>query len=203
MNPAIALTLSRIVIAPFFAMVFIRSFTAPSPLVWLWTAIGLVVLIELSDAFDGRVARARNQVTDFGKLFDPAADSISRQTIFLSFMVCKPHIIPLWVFLIFLYRDAFLSVLRMWCAYHGIVLAARRAGKLKAVVQAIGAFCVLFVCLCHAYHFSWMPLRVWGRHPGFWIMLIPAAVTALSVYDYVVSNWQTVRSMMVPQSRTV
>jgi CDP-diacylglycerol---glycerol-3-phosphate 3-phosphatidyltransferase len=198
MNPAIVLTFSRIVIAPFFAVVFIRSFNASSPGLWLWLAVALAGLIELSDAFDGHVARARNQVTDFGKLFDPAADSIARQTIFLSFMVCKPHIIPLWMFLLFLYRDAFLSVLRMWCAYHGIVLAARRAGKLKAVVQAIGAFLVLFVCLSHAYHCPMVPLTVWGRHPGFWIMLVPAIVTVLSVYDYVVSNWRTVQSMMIP-----
>jgi CDP-diacylglycerol--glycerol-3-phosphate 3-phosphatidyltransferase len=198
MNPAIALTFSRIIIAPFFAMAFIESFNADSPEIGLWISVVLAGFIEFSDAFDGRLARARNQVTDFGKLFDPAADSISRQTIFLSFMVCKPHIIPLWMFLIFLYRDAFLSVLRMWCAYRGIVLAARRAGKLKAVVQAVGAFLVLSVCLLHAYHCSWMPHIVWGRHPGFWIMLVPAIVTVLSIYDYVISNWQ---SMMVPRKQ--
>jgi CDP-diacylglycerol---glycerol-3-phosphate 3-phosphatidyltransferase len=201
MNPAIILTLSRIVIAPFFAVAFIRSFTSAAPVAWLWASAGLAALIELSDAFDGRIARARNQVTDFGKIFDPVADSLSRQTIFLSFLVCKPHIIPLWMFLVFLYRDAFLSVLRIWCAYNGIVLAARRAGKLKAVVQAIGAFCVLFVCLAHAYHVPWIPLRIGGRHPGFWIMLVPAVVTVLSVYDYVVSNWQTVKSMTVPRKQ--
>lgn len=201
MNPAIALTFSRIVIAPFFAWSFIRSFDSPSPELWLWLSAALACCIELSDAFDGRLARARKQVTDFGRLFDPAADSISRQTIFLSFMVCEAHIIPLWMFLLFLYRDAFLSVLRMWCAYHGIVLAARRAGKLKAVVQAIGAFLVLFVCISHAYHCPFIPSTLWGRHPGFWIMLVPAIVTVLSIYDYVVSNWKTVQSMMVPQKQ--
>jgi CDP-diacylglycerol---glycerol-3-phosphate 3-phosphatidyltransferase len=201
MNPAIVLTFSRILIAPFFAAAFIRSFDSSDPGLWLWISVILAILIELSDALDGHVARARNQVTDFGKLFDPAADSLSRQTIFLSFMVCKPHIIPLWMFLLFLYRDAFLSVLRMWCAYHGIVLAARRAGKLKAVVQAVGAFLVLFVCLAHAYHCPGVPLSLWGKHPGFWIMLVPAIVTVLSIYDYVVSNWKTVQSMMVPQKQ--
>ena len=201
MNPAIALTFSRIIIAPFFAWAFIASFHSPSPALWLWISVVLAAGIELSDAFDGRLARARNQVTDFGKLFDPAADSVSRQTIFLSFMVCAAHIIPLWMFLLFLYRDAFLSVLRIWCAYNGIVLAARRAGKLKAVIQAIGAFLVLFVCLAQAYRYPWMPPSVWGRHPGFWIMLFPAAVTVLSVYDYVVSNWQTVKSMTVPRKQ--
>jgi CDP-diacylglycerol--glycerol-3-phosphate 3-phosphatidyltransferase len=199
MNLAIALTFSRIIIAPFFAYAFISSFSSKNPIAWLWAAVGFAVLIELSDAFDGHVARSRNQVTDFGKLFDPAADSLSRQTIFLSFMVCAAHIIPLWMFLVFLYRDAFLSVLRIWSAYNGIVLAARRAGKLKAVVQAIGAFTVLAVCLAHAYHVPGIPTILWGRHPGFWIMVIPAVVTVLSVYDYVVSNWQTVKSMMVPK----
>ncbi len=198
MNPAIALTFSRIIIAPFFALVFIHSFNSSSPELWLWLSVIFAVSIELSDAFDGHIARSRNMVTDFGKLFDPAADSLSRQTIFLSFMVCKAHIIPLWMFLLFLYRDAFLSVLRIWSAYHGIVLAARRAGKLKAVVQAIGAFLVLFVCISHAYKLPWIPMSVWGRHPGFWIMLIPAIVTVLSVYDYVYSNWETVKSMITP-----
>jgi CDP-diacylglycerol--glycerol-3-phosphate 3-phosphatidyltransferase len=201
MNPAIALTFSRIVIAPFFAWAFMKSFTDASPTLWLWISIILAICIELSDAFDGRVARARNQVTDFGKLFDPVADSVSRQTIFLSFLVCDAHIIPLWMFLVFLYRDAFLSVLRMWCAYNGIVLAARRAGKLKAVIQAIGAFLVLFVCLAQAYRCPWMPANLWGRHPGFWIMLFPAVVTILSIYDYVASNLQTVKSMMTPRNQ--
>ncbi len=198
-NLAIALTLSRILVAPFFAFFFVRSFHAASPALWLWIAIGLASLIELSDAFDGFVARRRNQVSDFGKLLDPMADSLSRQTIFLSFMVCADRIIPLWMFLLFLYRDAILSILRTMCAYHGTVLAARRAGKLKAVVQAVGAFIVLFLCLGIACKMPWIPHLVWGRHPGFWVMLIPAAVTVLSVYDYIVSNWRVVNEMAVSQ----
>jgi CDP-diacylglycerol--glycerol-3-phosphate 3-phosphatidyltransferase len=201
MNPAIALTLSRVVIAPFFAFAFLTSFTSSHPVPWLCGAIALAALMELSDALDGHVARSRNQVTDFGKLFDPAADSLARQTIFLSFMVCKAQIIPLWMFLLFFYRDLFLSVLRTWCAYHGTVLAARRAGKLKAVVQAVGAFMVLAVCLAHAVNVSWVPRTIGGKHPGFWIMLAPAVVTVLSIYDYVASNLQTVKSMMSPRGK--
>jgi CDP-diacylglycerol---glycerol-3-phosphate 3-phosphatidyltransferase len=199
-NLAIALTLSRIVIAPVFAYFFIHSFHTASPSLWLWVSIGLVCLIELSDAFDGYVARSRNLVSDFGKLLDPMADSLSRQTVFLSFMVCASHIIPLWMFLIFLYRDAFLSILRIMCAYNGTVLAARQAGKLKAVVQAVGAFIVLFLCLGISYKIPWIPTVLWGRHPGFWIMLVPVSVTVLSVYDYVVANWAVVKQMAEPLS---
>jgi CDP-diacylglycerol--glycerol-3-phosphate 3-phosphatidyltransferase len=198
-NLAIALTLSRIVVAPIFSYFFVRSFHAASPALWLGISIGLAALIELSDAFDGFVARSRNQVSDFGKLLDPMADSLSRQTIFLSFMICSDHIIPLWMFLLFLYRDATLSILRTMCAYKGTVLAARRAGKLKAVVQAVGAFVVLFLCLGIACHVQWIPRSIWGRHPGFWVMLVPTTVTILSVYDYLVSNWGVVRDMAVSQ----
>jgi CDP-diacylglycerol---glycerol-3-phosphate 3-phosphatidyltransferase len=200
-NPAIALTLSRIVIAPVFAYFFIHSFHAASPALWLWVSIGLVCLIELSDAFDGYVARSRNLVSDFGKLLDPMADSLSRQTIFLSFMVCAAHIIPLWIFLIFLYRDAFLSILRIMCAYNGTVLAARQAGKLKAVVQAVGAFIVLFLCLGISYKTPWIPTELWGRHPGFWIMLVPAIVTVLSVFDYIKPNKVAIKEMMKVKER--
>jgi CDP-diacylglycerol--glycerol-3-phosphate 3-phosphatidyltransferase len=199
-NFANALTLSRIVIAPVFAYFFIHSFHAHSPALMLWVSIGLVCLIELSDAFDGHIARSLNLVSDFGKLLDPMADSLSRQTVFLSFMVCSSHIIPLWVFLVFLYRDAFLSILRIMCAYNGTVLAARQAGKLKAVVQAVGAFIVLFLCLGISYKIPWIPVSLWGRHPGFWIMLVPAAVTVLSVYDYVAANWTVVKQMAEPLS---
>jgi CDP-diacylglycerol---glycerol-3-phosphate 3-phosphatidyltransferase len=198
-NWAIAVTASRIIVAPAFAYFFIHSFYAPSPAPGLWLSIGLLGLIELSDALDGHIARARNQVTDFGKLFDPMADSLSRQTVFLSFLVCPAHIIPLWVFLLFLYRDAVLSILRILCAYNGTVLAARRVGKLKAVVQAVGAFLTLGTCLGLAYGVSWIPRQVGGRHPGFWIMLVPAIVTVLSIYDYVASNWQVVRAMASPK----
>lgn len=109
-----------------------------------------------------------------------------------------PHHSPVDVPLV-LYRDAILSILRIMCAYHGTVLAARRAGKLKAVVQAVGAFTVLALCLGISYKVPWVPHSVWGRHPGFWIMLVPATVTVLSVYDYVVSNWRVVKVMAVSQ----
>ncbi len=199
-NLANALTISRIIIAPIFAYFFIRSFHAQSPILWLWISIALVCLIELSDALDGFIARSQNMVSDFGKLLDPMADSLSRQTIFLSFMVCSAHIIPLWMCLVFLYRDAFLSILRMMCAYNGTVLAARQAGKLKAVVQAIGAFVVLFICLGISYKVPWIPEKLWGRHPGFWVMLVPVTVTILSVYDYVAANWNVVKQMAEPLS---
>jgi CDP-diacylglycerol---glycerol-3-phosphate 3-phosphatidyltransferase len=196
MNIATLLTLSRVVIAPFFAYVFITGYTSEGNS-WIWIALGLAALIELSDLFDGMVARARKEVTDFGKVFDPVADSVSRQTVFISFMVTG--IIPLWMYLIFFYRDAFLQLLRIICASNGVVLAARKSGKLKALLQAIASFGVLFVVMLTRYNINWLPPKILGFHPGFWIMIIPATFTLLSVIDYVIPNKHLIKQMMTPK----
>jgi CDP-diacylglycerol---glycerol-3-phosphate 3-phosphatidyltransferase len=160
--------------------------------------VALLIASELTDAVDGAVARSRNQVTDFGKVFDPVADSISRLTAILSFLVCS--ILPLWLFLVFFYRDSLLSLLRIVCASRGTVLAARTSGKAKAVLQAAGIFSVLAIVLVRIYDPSLIPSALWGFHPGFWVMLIPALVTVLSVFDYVAPNRQAIADRMRPQS---
>ncbi|KMQ51073.1 CDP-diacylglycerol--glycerol-3-phosphate 3-phosphatidyltransferase [Chitinispirillum alkaliphilum] len=193
MNAAVIITASRVAIAPVFAYVFVTGFPTEQ-IGWVWICLALAVLIELSDLFDGMVARGRGEVTDFGKVFDPVADSVSRQTIFISFMVSG--VIPLWMYLIFFYRDAFLQLLRIICASSGIVLAARKSGKTKAVLQGIGTFGVLLAILLIRYNVQWMPSEILGFHPGFWIMLIPAIFTLLSVIDYVIPNRKLIAKMM-------
>ncbi|MBN1127711.1 MAG: CDP-alcohol phosphatidyltransferase family protein [Chitinispirillaceae bacterium] len=197
MNPATMLTLSRVLIAPVFAIVFIAGAQHPGTVSWIWVCAGLALLIELSDVFDGRLARSRNQVTDFGKIFDPVADSLSRQTIFIAFLVAG--FIPWWLYIIFFYRDALLQFLRIICASGGFVLAARNSGKAKAVLQGIGTFGVLFALSLQAYEVSWMPSKIGGFHPAFWVMLVPAAYTLFSVFDYVLPNIGMIKKMMAPK----
>lgn len=193
MNFAVVVTLSRVAIAPLFAFFFIIGRRMESPAL-IWTAVVCAVLIELSDMFDGMIARSRNEVTDFGKVFDPVADSVSRQTVFISFLVSG--IIPLWLYLIFFYRDAFMQLMRIICASSGVVLAARKSGKLKAILQASATFVVLLLVLAEQYRFPLMPKTVWGMHPGFWVVLGTAFYTALSVIDYIIPNRHVLGRLM-------
>jgi len=193
MNIATLLTASRVAIAPVFAFAFIRGYASPG-VSWIYACAALALLIELSDLFDGMTARARGEVTDFGKIFDPVADSVSRQTVFISFLATG--IIPFWMYLIFFYRDAFMQLLRIVCASSGVVLAARKSGKLKAVLQGVATFCVLAILLAQRGGAGWMPESVWGRHPGFWVMLVVAAYTLLSVIDYIIPNRALIGKMM-------
>lgn len=197
MNIATGFTISRVVIAPLFALFFIHGYRTQSP-AFIWAAVLSAILIELSDMFDGMIARSRHEVTDFGKVCDPVADSVSRQTVFISFMVSG--IIPLWLYLIFFYRDAFMQLLRIVCASSGIVLAARKSGKLKAVFQAITTFAVLVAVLADIYHVAWVPQIVGGRHIGFWIVLATALYTLASVIDYIIPNRALIARMAKPHN---
>lgn len=182
------MTGARIVISPFFAYFFINGNSGHVG--WLWISLAALLLIELSDALDGLIARRTKQVTDFGKFFDPMADSLSRLTIFSSFLVAD--IIPLWMFLIFLYRDTLVAGIRYLCIKENVVVPASSSGKLKAIFQAIGSFAVLFISFAHAYNLSFVPKAIAGMHPGFVVMLFPTAITVYSLYDY----WQSNRSVL-------
>ena len=200
-NPALILTASRLFFAPGFAYFFlaaVRGHLASPNLPWLFAAIAAVMLIELSDAFDGFVARARNEVTALGKIFDPICDSLSRLTIFLCFVLVG--IMPLWLFLIFMYRDGILNLIRIMNAANGTVLAAKKSGKLKAIIQALGTFLVLMALLSPPLHWG-IPQYFAGRHIGFWIMLIPAAITFLSMFDYLIPSMPVIRKMATPERK--
>jgi CDP-diacylglycerol--glycerol-3-phosphate 3-phosphatidyltransferase len=175
-------TLSRILVAPLFAYAFIIGFDRPHQAVWQWAGLAILILIELSDALDGRIARARKEVSDFGKFFDPLADSLSRLTVFCAFLVTG--VIPLWMFLIFLYRDIFVSAIRYLCIKQGVVVPARVSGKLKAIFQGAGSFGVVLVTLSASLGMAIFPQTVAGKHPGYFFMLFPALFTAYSAVDY-------------------
>jgi CDP-diacylglycerol--glycerol-3-phosphate 3-phosphatidyltransferase len=195
-NPAIVLTSLRLLFAPLFAWTFVTGYGGRPNLAWLWAAVAVAALSEFTDAIDGVVARRRGQVTDFGKVLDPSADSLARLTAFISFMVCG--IIPLWMFLVFMYRDLLMGLLRVVCASRGTVLAARKSGKLKAVIQALAIFGVLGVCLLDGYGVAGARVWVLGFHLGFWVVALPALVTALSLLDYVIPNWHAIMAMAEP-----
>lgn len=202
MNPAMILTGSRLFTGPLFAAFFLKAvtgeFSVSNPsITWLVWSLVAVILLELSDAFDGMVARGRNEVTALGKIFDPVCDAISRQTIFLSFLLAG--IIPMWVFLIFLYRDSLIYLLRIMMAKEGTVMAAKWAGKFKAITQAIGTFVVLGLLFMSANGVELA--RPMGMHIGFWVMLVPAFFTIQSFFDYVIPNWSVIVKAAQPEEQ--
>lgn len=144
MSPADKVTLSRVFLAPVFFILYRYPLLKPLPTVILLCL--LFAIIELSDLVDGQIARSSNMVSDFGKLFDPFADVLARVTYFICFAF--DGIMPLWIFLIILYREFSILFLRMMLSGRGIAMGARPGGKLKAGLYMVsGLFALLYSSL--------------------------------------------------------
>lgn len=143
MKSALVLTLSRVILGPLFVLLNLyQSKLNITDQKLFWIMLMLLIYSELSDIFDGIIARKTNQVSDLGKLLDPMADSIFRLSVFFAFTQTKIGLSLILVLLLF-YRDTLVSAIRNLCALNGYALAARTSGKIKAIVQAITSFIIV------------------------------------------------------------
>jgi CDP-diacylglycerol---glycerol-3-phosphate 3-phosphatidyltransferase len=182
---ALYLTLVRIVISPIFLLIYLKYQDFGMNLVTLpIVLLGLLTLSELSDFFDGFIARRWNQVTDLGKILDPMADSIARISVFLTFTQGVVQL-PLLLVLVFLYRDVFISMLRTLCALRGCTLAARTSGKIKAVIQAIAAFVILVLMI--PFSLGSLSLEIL-QSVSLYVVALAAVYTLFSGVEYIYAN---------------
>ncbi len=199
MSLANYLTFIRIFISPIFLLIYIEHKTFDiSDQLLPYILLFLLGVSELSDAFDGVVARRYNQVTDLGKILDPMADSIYRTSVFLTFTL-EPVKLPMLLIFVFLYRDSVVSTLRTICALKGFALAARRSGKIKAVIQAIAAFIVLILMIPHSLGIiSAQELRT----ASIGIVGLAAAYALFSGLDYIYANRSYIRLLLTLPGKT-
>lgn len=184
-NAANALTALRLVLSPVFFLIAYLPVWAGSSLAIISTIVlwVLFVFIEVSDILDGIVARAHGIVSDVGKLLDPFADVVSRLTYFVVFAAFS--IMPVWMFLLILYREVGIIFVRMMMIRDGVTLAARAGGKTKAVMYAVSAGLGL-VMLMHVrlgiMHFL-MPALPWVVLGAFGLSVV---LSWASFIDYLV-----------------
>lgn len=88
---------------------------------------------SLTDLIDGKIARARNLVTDFGKLFDPIADKLLVLAVYAVFV--QINRIGTMFLLLVMAREFLVTGIRQIAASKGKVIAASMFGKWKTVTQ--------------------------------------------------------------------
>jgi CDP-diacylglycerol---glycerol-3-phosphate 3-phosphatidyltransferase len=149
MKTANAFTLTRVVLAPvFFVLYFIPIWTGQFSGISAYVLIPLLAFMEFTDFLDGYFARKHHEVSDFGKLFDPFADVIVHLTTFTCFMTSygpdiKSYLPPV-IFILIVYREFSMNFLRMIASKKGTAIAARKGGKLKTVFYvATGFICLI------------------------------------------------------------
>ena len=132
MNLPNKLTVARIIMTPLFMAAMLIEF----PFHYL-VALVLFSLASFTDMLDGKIARARNIVTNFGKFLDPLADKMLTTAAFIGFLAKGFGVGIVWVLFIVLFREFMISSLRLVVVSSdkSKVIAANIYGKLKTVTQ--------------------------------------------------------------------
>ena len=142
MNLPNKLTVLRIImILPFLLVLYLDVPGAT------WWALAIFILASLTDMLDGKIARKRNLITDFGKFMDPLADKCLVIAAMLWFVEIGQ--MPGWALLVVIVREFAVSGLRMVAADKGRVIAAGWSGKVKTASTMV---CIVLMFL---------PISVW------------------------------------------
>ena len=110
-------------------------------------AVGLPLFLvsAFSDAVDGSLARTRNQVTHFGKLFDPLADKL---LIAVAAIILVPHYLGFGIVIVIVTIDLILMISAyVQHRYYRKTIQAENTGKLKMIMQCLGVGILLIYAL--------------------------------------------------------
>jgi CDP-diacylglycerol---glycerol-3-phosphate 3-phosphatidyltransferase len=128
-NLANELTVLRLVLVPVFVLALVAGGTG-----WRIAAFAVFLVASVTDLLDGRIARRRGLITDFGKIADPIADKALTGAALITLSVQGE--LAWWVTAVILARELGVTALRFWVIRHGVI-AASRGGKLKTMLQVL------------------------------------------------------------------
>jgi len=180
------LTLARLFLAPVFLFVFLSAVAKDNNTFdpqktnphLAFLAFALYLFLEASDIADGIIARKTKTVSPLGKLLDPLADVLNHMGAYIAFLYIG--IIPVWFVVLFFYREAVVSFVRVALALQGKVLGARRSGKIKTLSLGIGGALLCLLVALSPFYPSLHPERA-----GTLVAVLCGLVLAFSLLDYV------------------
>ncbi len=133
------LTVLRIILSPICVyFLVVKSYPA--------VAFSLFLIASITDAFDGYYARKYNVVSRLGTFLDPLADKIMVVSIFLCFFHLYNNIVNIYVLSMIVFRDVFVTLIRMVMEYKSHTMVTSRISKIKTVLQ-ITAIIVMFLSI--------------------------------------------------------
>ena len=182
MNTPNRLTLLRIVLIPVFVVfALLRAQWAQ------YVALVIYILACITDMLDGRIARARNLVTNFGKFADPIADKLLVMSALVVLVASER--MPAWVCIVMLAREFIISGLRLVAAGNGRVIAAGKLGKLKTVFQMSATIALMLLVPVTGKAL----LGRFGVVLANVLMYIATVLTIVSGAEYILNNRDCIR----------
>lgn len=168
------LTTLRLLLVPIFVVVLFQD--GGNDPILRWCAGVVFTAAALTDRYDGKLARARGQVTTFGKIADPIADKALIGAALVGLSILGE--VWWWITIVILVREFAITALRLVVVRRGVI-AASRGGKWKTLFQIV------------AIGFYVLPMRDTGI-PGDVLtyglgalMTVAVLLTVLTAADYV------------------
>lgn len=187
------ITLARLILVPVFMIVLMLPL--PDTLSRIVSAV-LFIGIALTDMFDGKIARGRGLITDFGKLLDPIADSFMIFGAMLA-ILAKYHDDDLFrtAFMaassIVILRELAITSIRLVAkGASGIVIAASMLGKIKTVVQIACIVSILLEPVVIGGIFSLFGVEYPFPFLSYFLMAAMVVLTVWSGADYIKKYWR-------------
>ncbi len=136
-------------------------------------ALILFLLIWMTDLLDGFIARHFNQISDFGKLFDPAVDKIFQFT--TAVVLYKVERLPLWVPIFIFLKEVLMALGALILLKQKYVVSSSIIGKLATFAWVL-CFALILV----------LPRNL--LYLADYIFVLPA-VLALGAFIYYLSTY--------------
>jgi CDP-diacylglycerol--glycerol-3-phosphate 3-phosphatidyltransferase len=168
-------------------------------------ALGFFCVAGLTDYLDGRLARQRGLITNFGILMDPLADKILICSAFIALverhmLVAPPVLFHLgaqpvgprvqaWMVALIVARELTITGLRLLAASRNVVLAAEHYGKHKTFSQMVAIIALLVMDASQEWGGLWRELvSGWVPWVAFAALWLAVALTVLSGGIYLWRN---------------
>ena len=195
------LTVLRLCLVPVFLVVgMLPEKILPFYLSCLICAV-LFIGTALTDMMDGKIARSRNLITDFGKFLDPIADKfmVIGALFVILYKFKSLRLLMILTLLVVVFRELAVTSMRLVVSTgQNIVIAANMLGKIKTVSQIV-AICTVFLEPVVQLVARWIGELITGESlvwrtdivPLTWASLVFCLVmTVWSGINYIKSYWK-------------
>ena len=163
------LTIIRIILIPVFVVLFFKGEKI--------AALCVFCAASLTDMLDGYLARKLNQITDFGKLFDPLADKL----MVLTAMVCQTFWgpLPLVAVIIVALKELVMVLGGIFMLSKDVVVYSNYFGK----AAQVGFIASLILSFFHD-NFLEGNVVLWGMTPDIILLWITVALAVIAMVIY-------------------
>lgn len=179
MNLPNILTLFRILLIPFYVFFFYQH-SLQSSIV----AAGIFLIAALTDFLDGYLARARAEVTKFGKFLDPIADKLLIVSALI--LLVENQRIPAWLVIVIIGREFAVTGFRAIASSEGIVIAAEQTGKYKMFLQTVSVIILTIDFSDSVFHMA-----------GLFLLMVSMILAIFSALQYFVKFGRSLNLLKV------